>query len=215
MRGSRANWDGWLTPFRFQAERTIDATTMSIWFYLGQAVPALQGSPFMLLATLAAAAGLVAVACAGWWVAQTAGTYPLVGTSVALLGADLVLNKVFSPQHIIWLLPLILLLNLPAAWSLFYVLLDPVIYWGWYLSAFASLNHEDVVQDFWSGLKFVGILARAGYVVVIGVVALGLPFNPSDPRTTAPPTPRPSHTSAPASQSALRPATIRLDPPAG
>ena len=176
------NWDGWLTPFRYQAARSIDATTMSVWFYVGAAFPGLQGGALMLLATVATAVGLACVALAGWWVARGAGSYPLLGTSVALLGAYLVLNKVFSPQHIIWMLPLILLLGLPVVWSLFYVLLDPLTYWGWYLSLFAGSSHEDVVQDFWAGIKVAGILVRFAYVVAIVVVSLSEPASNPPPQ---------------------------------
>ena len=57
------------------------------------------------------------------------GAYPLVGTCVTVLIAYVLLNKVFSPQYILWLLPLLVLVKLPARLVVPYLVIDVVMIW--------------------------------------------------------------------------------------
>lgn len=167
-----ANLDGWLEPFRFQAARGIDPSTMSIWYYIGSAVPAVPAAALMTLATVSTAVGLACILAASWWMTRDTRPFPLVGSSVAVLATYLVLNKVFSPQYIIWLLPLVLVLGVHAGWALAYLLIDAVLYWSWYLSGFAYLVEQEVVAEFWRDVKLSATIARLVLVVTIGLLAL-------------------------------------------
>lgn len=166
------NFKGWLEPFRFQAVRAIDSSTMSIWYLIGQHVPFLSsGRRLMALATLATLVGLVAVMAAGWLLSRGR-SYPLLGACVGLLTAYVLLNKVFSPQYIIWLLPVMLLFGVGVRWTLVYVLLDPVMYWSWFLSIFAAVLGQTSAGTFWSRIEVTTVLVRFLLVGAIGVLAV-------------------------------------------
>jgi len=124
-----ANPQGWWLPFTFQAGRPIDATTLSIWYFAGSAWPAVSQAQWVLLSTVATAVGITAAAGGGWLIGRRQGAYPLVGTCVTVLIAYVLLNKVFSPQYILWLLPLLVLVKLPARLVVPYLVIDVVMIW--------------------------------------------------------------------------------------
>ena len=166
------NFSGWWEPFRFQAARVIDSSTMSIWYLIGQHVPLLSsGRRLMALATLATLVGIVAVMAVGWLLSKGR-LYPLLGTCVGLLTAYVLLNKVFSPQYIIWLLPVMVLYGVSVRWTLVYVLLDPVLYWSWYLAIFGASVGQTAVGAFWSRIETAAVLARFLLVGAIGILAV-------------------------------------------
>nr|WP_231747324.1 glycosyltransferase 87 family protein [Auraticoccus cholistanensis] len=94
--------DGWLAFWRFNAER--GAEFGSLWYVLalaGQPVPALNLVSF----------GLLGLACAGIaLLALRAPRRPRTGQLAFLVvAAFLVTGKVYSPQYVLWLLPLLVL----------------------------------------------------------------------------------------------------------
>ena len=99
-----ADFDGWARFYRLSEER--GAGFSSIWFVLDQ-----QGSGVPAGALNALAAGAFAVVCLGVAVlAMTAERRPRLAQLTFLVVAGFLLtNKVYSPQYLLWLLPLAVL----------------------------------------------------------------------------------------------------------
>jgi uncharacterized membrane protein len=167
-----ANPQGWWLPFTFQAGRPIDATTLSIWYFAGAAWPSVSQAQWVLLSSAATAVGIAAAAGAGWLVGQRRGAYPLLGTCITVLIAYLLLNKVFSPQYILWLLPLLVLVRLPARLVVPYLAIDVVMIWT---LGFILYTRESGMIDAMTTLVSVLLLTvalRIGYLVGV-VFSLG------------------------------------------
>lgn len=177
-----ANPQGWWLPFSFQAGRPIDATTLSIWYYAGIAWPAVSQSQWVLASTVATAVGIAAAAGAGWLIARRRGSYPLVGSCLTVLIAYVLLNKVFSPQYILWLLPLLVLVRLPAKVVALYLAIDVVMIWS---LGFILYTRESGLMDAMAmmvGLLLLTVLLRIGYLVGVvfsPTVQLDAPRDPS------------------------------------
>jgi uncharacterized membrane protein len=164
------NRDGWAYPYRFSTSRWVDWGT--VWFTLDQLTGAfgLQRQLRELVGNSAdlnkASLVLFGVCCAGIagliWLAPRR---PRVGAMVFLVvGAFLLTNKVWSPQFVLWLVPL-------------YVLARPR--WGWFLLWQAAeatylfsvmraiLGQRDgFALDLASGLRWVAVAVLCGLVVV-------------------------------------------------
>ncbi|MBE1532354.1 glycosyltransferase family 87 protein [Actinomadura algeriensis] len=137
-------WDGWLQFYTFSQERGIDWG--SIWFFLrDQGMPGLDDTDRLnLLGT-----GTTFVLCAGIAVlALAAPRRPRLSQLMFLvLVAFMLPNKVWSPQYVLWLLPLAVLARpkLPAfvAWQI-----GEIVYffgiWWFLLSVSAQTPGEDL-----------------------------------------------------------------------
>jgi hypothetical protein len=112
---------GWAYFWRFNADRNADFG--SVWYALQ-----LLGHPIASLDPIAA--GLFAAGCAGIALfalrAPRAPTLPVLAFLV--VAAFLVTNKVYSPQYVLWLVPLAVLARVPlveyAVWQV-----TEVLYW--------------------------------------------------------------------------------------
>ncbi len=169
-----ANPEGWLAPLAYQASREITQDTMSIWYFLSTWVDLSQAS-LMTLATLATAAGAVVVLLIGWRLARRAGEYPLLGTSLGLLVAYLLLNKVFSPQYTIWVLPLLVLLGFRVWATVSVVVIDVVLYWSWHFLVLASVTNNTARYTFWRLVNEASIASRGWLLVALAIVAVAAP----------------------------------------
>jgi uncharacterized membrane protein len=176
-----ANPQGWWLPFTFQAGRPIDATTLSIWYFAGAAWPAVSQSQWVLLSTVATAVGIAAAAGAGWLIRRRRGAYPLVGTCITVLIAYLLLNKVFSPQYILWLLPLLVLARLPARLVVPYLAIDVVMIWT---LGFILYTRESGMVDATTTLVsvlLVTVALRIGCLIGVVFSSAGLSAAPRGP----------------------------------
>jgi uncharacterized membrane protein len=99
-----ADFDGWSKFYRLSRDR--GAGFSSIWFVLSQ-----QGHPVPDGALNVLAGGLFAVACLGVAVlALAAERRPRLPQLIFLVvAAFLLTNKVYSPQYVLWLIPLVVL----------------------------------------------------------------------------------------------------------
>lgn len=129
------DFQGWLSAYAFQWSRPMDSTTQSIWYW-GLRPNSDPGSPLQAamgrLSTVATAVGLGAALAAGLLRTAKGHDYPWLEVSAAMLSAYLVLNKVHSPQYILWLLPFLVLLRVRAGWVIAYLLADFLVGTGWY-----------------------------------------------------------------------------------
>ncbi len=98
------SWEGWLRFYAFSRERGMDFG--SPWYALS-----LLGVPIDPDSVNLMAAGLFLLACAGIaWLGLRAPTPPrLAQLALLVVGAFVLTNKVYSPQYVLWVLPLAVL----------------------------------------------------------------------------------------------------------
>ncbi|MEV0249658.1 hypothetical protein AB0H76_23860 [Nocardia sp. NPDC050712] len=127
-------YEGWRASITFQQMRTADITTNSVWYWglrplfgwnsggehsFQQLVT--FASPVLMLAAFALALWL------GWKRYAETGVYPWIGVSGAMLCGFMVLHKVHSPQYTLWLIPFLVLLEVPWPVVGAYLLADAAI----------------------------------------------------------------------------------------
>jgi Glycosyltransferase family 87 len=105
------NASGWWTTYRFHIERP-PTSSGSIWTALDRALSTTTENRVSVLALAAALVTITAV------LAHTRGgnAYPVVEWCAASTAAFIVLNKVSSPQYILWLVPFLALLSMRSVW---------------------------------------------------------------------------------------------------
>lgn len=126
-----AGYQGWRASFTFQELRQADITTNSIWFWglrpmFGDTHAAEQSfqdvvstaSPLLVVCSFALALWL------GWRRYQASGLFAWVGVSGAMLCGFLLFHKVHSPQYTLWLIPFLVLLEIPWSVVIAYLLAD-------------------------------------------------------------------------------------------
>jgi len=160
-----ANFAGWSKFYRLNSTRGADWG--SIWYFFeAEHWPVLGslGLGTLNLASLllfAVACGLIAVLTLG------AARRPRVSQVFFLvLAAFLLVNKVWSPQYVIWLVPLVVLAR-PRLWS---YLLWQVAEVGYFFAIWAYLITAAAPQSpggIGAGLYFTAVLARFGAVALL------------------------------------------------
>jgi hypothetical protein len=166
---------GWAWFFVFSKERGADWG--SIWYFFEHfSVPALGNSSLSALNLMSAV--FFAVACAAIaWLALAAPRRPrLPQLCFLVLAAFLITNKVWSPQYVIWLVPLAVLAR-PRLWPYLLWQAAEVLYffgiWGYLIFVFGSEGNAITgYQGISTGWYFATLLARllsvallAAYVV--------------------------------------------------
>ena len=105
------NASGWWATYRFHVERS-PTSSGSIWVALDGALSTTSENRVSVLALAAALVTITAVlACA-----REEGAYPVVEWCAASTATCIVLNKVSSPQYILWLVPFLALLSMRSVW---------------------------------------------------------------------------------------------------
>ncbi len=132
-----ANWEGWLRFYQFSRERGMDFG--SPWYALS-----LVGVPVPGDGLNAVATGLLLLACAGIaWLGLRAPHPPrLAALAFLVVGAFVLTNKVYSPQFVLWVLPLAVLAR-PRWRDLLIWQLGEVTYFvgiWWYLVGYGTAD---------------------------------------------------------------------------
>ncbi|WP_172826558.1 hypothetical protein [Mycobacterium sp. 1423905.2] len=169
-----ANRAGWLSVFRFQAERPIDVTTLSIWWNgAGRLLdPDSSGQHLLhVAAAVSTTIGVLAVLGAGTVIGHRTGTVPWVQTAAAMLCVYLLLNKVHSLQYVIWLLPFFAAIRIRSGWVVAYLLADLAAFIGWHrTNYYHSLGNPKFT---WADLALnCGVWGRAVLLLILAVVFL-------------------------------------------
>lgn len=188
-----AGYEGWRASITFQQLRQADITTNSIWYWgvrplfehdaaseaLFQEIVSFA-SPTLVLAAFALAMWL------GWKRDLGRGVFPWVEVSGAMLCAFLLLHKVHSPQYTLWLVPFLVLLEVP--WSLIgaYLVADAAIGVGVF-RYFYALGSGRPYETMEKVVQF-GVWGRA--VLLIALFFLFLRTVPRGFRPAQPPVPR-------------------------
>lgn len=105
-----ANWRGWYAPFAYQAGIGLSTGT-SVWDWVTRTLPV---DAVDTLAWAIVALGFGAIAAWSFGVARKCGAFPFVESAFLMVSWYLVAAKDSSPQYVLWLLPLFVLLRLPV-----------------------------------------------------------------------------------------------------
>jgi hypothetical protein len=176
------NYSGWRAVIAFQATRTIGSNTLSIWYWWLQPYSAQGGPAFQATlnhtAAVATAIGVLLALAVGIVIGLRRGTMPWVQTSAAMLCAYIVLNKVDSPQYVLWLLPFFVVVRLRLGWVAAYLAADLATFVGWYHNIY--LHSIGIVVTTWAdNLLVVGVWGRAILLFVLAGVFLTSALTPS------------------------------------
>ncbi|WP_159923414.1 MULTISPECIES: glycosyltransferase 87 family protein [Nocardia] len=194
-------YEGWRASITFQQLRQADITTNSIWYWGlrpmfgpdAHSEAAFQqvvsvASPLLVLAAFALAMWL------GWKRYLRTGVFGWVGVSGAMLCGFLLFHKVHSPQYTLWLVPFLVLLEVP--WWLIgsYLVADAAIGVGVF-RYFYSMGSGTSVEVMENVVQF-GVWGRASLLIVLffvflwawprGYRARSRPASRSDPRNLVP-----------------------------
>lgn len=193
-----AGYEGWRASITFQQLRQADITTNSLWYWgvrpmYGPDEKSEQAFQH-LVSIVSPALVLVAFALAmwlGWKRFGATGIFPWIGVSGAMLCAFLLFHKVHSPQYTLWLVPFLILLEVPwpRLWGCLiaaYLLADAAIGIGVF-RYFYALVSEGPVDQMENVVQF-GVWGRAALLAVFFVL-----FLRSVPRGFRPPLPRVPH----------------------
>jgi hypothetical protein len=186
------SWQGWWASFQFQWSRPIDLSTNSIWFWGARPDgnsdnDALQAH-LGVLSTYSTAIGLLLAVAGGWWQYLRRGVYPWLQVCAAMLAAYLLLNKVHSPQYVLWLLPFFVLLRIRAGWIIAYLVADAAVGIGFFKWQAQLLLGEPsgVYDSLWMQAVMIGVWGRAALLIGLFFAFLG---SSVAPRTRALPSP--------------------------
>jgi uncharacterized membrane protein len=129
------NMSGWLEPFSYQSSRTFGTDALSSWliglilFGDGHQLTSAETSSITTYATLAALAVAIIAAVIGWRrrKANEAG-YPIAAVSTAMVAGFILANKVNSPQYILWVLPLLVLVPVSRTLLASYIAANTLVF---------------------------------------------------------------------------------------
>jgi uncharacterized membrane protein len=183
-------WRGWLASFQFQAQRKLDVSTNSIWYwgfrpYLGS--PAFQSaigilSPALILLS-------VALACVlGWRMFVRRGTFPWIQVSAAMLCGFLLLHRVHSPQYVLWLMPFFVLVSVRWGWIVAYLTADvamgiSIFRWLYLVN---TGQPSGIADGFTAQALMIGVWGRAALLAGLFVAFLAARSPVDDDEETGP-----------------------------
>ncbi|MET9024759.1 hypothetical protein ABZW96_03970 [Nocardia sp. NPDC004168] len=170
-------YEGWRASITFQQLRQADITTNSIWYWGLR--PMFGPDPrseaaFQQLVSVASPLLVLAAFALAMWLGRrrylATGVFPWVGVSGAMLCGFLLFHKVHSPQYTLWLVPFLVLLEIP--WWLVgsYLVADAAIGIGVF-RYFYSMGTGKSVELMEHIVQF-GVWGRASLLIVFFFVFL-------------------------------------------
>lgn len=150
------SWRGWLGVWAFHGRRSPDFGT--VWFWIAHHGRKLSPSVwwdsggFRDLVTIGGlllfAAASIFFLARGWSRRGEAGGYPVAATGLGILASFLLVSKVHSPQYALWVLPLLVLLDVPIWLVGTYFLADFILF----TSGFYWFTVFDSPSPGWKGI---------------------------------------------------------------
>jgi uncharacterized membrane protein len=171
-----ASFSGWMGIWKFHASRYPDLGTT--WYWIAQAGNSLHASPWWEVVSggwgeLVGTGGLALFALVsllilwvGWRRRHRAGGYPVVPASLAIIASFMVLSKVHSPQYALWVMPLIVMVDVPWNLVISYLTSDAVLFvsgWYWYTKPNPFTPPAPLAEK----IFVVAVFARSAALVVI------------------------------------------------
>ena len=175
------SFSGWMGVWKFHSARFPDLGTT--WYWLAQAGNTyLHASPwwnkvsggwggFIGVAGLGVF-GLVSLVIlwVGWRRRTDSGGYPVAPTALAIIASFMVLSKVHSPQYALWIMPLIVMVDVPARQVMTYLATDAVLFvsgWYWYTNPHPFTPPAPAAEK----IFVIAVFIRSIVLVVIAVHA--------------------------------------------
>lgn len=170
--------NGWLGVWTFHARRYPDFGT--VWFWIAHhgrvLVPGVGWDPgqtgyrdFVSVASfLLFGAGALFFLYKGWQRRGEPRGYPVLAVSMGIIAAFLLTSKVNSPQYTLWLVPFMVMLDVPWRRVALYLAADLAVY----VSGFYYFTVMNDPAPAWFGVFEAAVLMRAAAVVWLGLWAL-------------------------------------------
>jgi uncharacterized membrane protein len=178
-------YEGWRASFTFQQNRAADGTSNSVWFwglrpllggYEGTGVTPEFNEVVAVASPLLIAASFLLALWLGRRRYLRGGPYPWLPVAAAMLCGFMLFHKVHSPQYTLWLLPLLVLLQVPWRLVAAYLVVDLAIGIGvfrWFYATGGAIDIELPLV-----LTTIGVWGRAILLVVLFFVFLRAPRRP-------------------------------------
>jgi uncharacterized membrane protein len=160
---------GWLETYRFHQLR--GAELLSIWSW---GLPDLPVATLNLVSGLLTLGSLAVVTLIGWYRAQTNGAFPFLAVAAASLCLTLLWQKVYSPQYILWVLPMLALLQFPNWLVATFLAIDLMLWLAVFAVGYPGIDLHTSRQ-----IIALGVWARALGYAMIAAHALRLPPPPA------------------------------------
>ncbi|MFD5175588.1 glycosyltransferase family 87 protein [Nocardia sp. NPDC058379] len=167
-----AGVDGWRASITFQQLRQADITTNSIWYWGHPLIfgrDAETTTTWHDMVAVASPALILASFGLAMWLGVRRWTptspFPWVGVSGAMLCGFMLFHKVHSPQYTLWIIPFLVLLEVP--WSLVaaYLVADAAVGIGVF-RYFAALGEGEGV-DLMEGIVQFGVWLRTALLIAL------------------------------------------------
>lgn len=162
---------GWIGIWTFHADRYPDFGT--VWYWLAhhgrRLLPSPGWDPFpapavswyqalaSYLSLLLFAAGALWFLWQGWRRAEREGRYPTAAVGLGIVALFLLVSKVHSPQYALWLVPLVVMLDVPWRYVFAYLVGDL----GVFVAGFTYFTVMSNPAPGWMGIMEVAVLVRA------------------------------------------------------
>jgi uncharacterized membrane protein len=157
-----ANFSGWWRTYRFHELRGADLAT--IWWW---GPPAFDVPTLNLVVTLATALSFTAILGYTWLRVRREGRFAVVATGAAMIFVVLAWSKIYSPQYTLWILPLLVLVAVPAWLVAVYLAIDVVLW----VAAFA-IGYPGITFHSSSSMVEYGVWARTIVLLVLALYAV-------------------------------------------
>jgi uncharacterized membrane protein len=173
-----AAFSGWMGIWKFQAGRYPDYGTM--WYWVARMANSVHPAAFWNTniggwgSFIGDAGGLsfgvfsLLILWVGWRRRDESGEYPVTPTALAILCTFLVVSKVNSPQYALWILPLLVLVDIPWEVIVVYLVSDLALFTsGFYW--FTELSNPGTPG--WERIFEVSVFVRGAALAVTAILA--------------------------------------------
>jgi uncharacterized membrane protein len=160
-----ANFEGWFHYYQFNAARSIDFG--SIWYAINQyGLPTIPESILNFGATGLFLVLLIAIAI---FVYKTPHTPTIYQVLFLVLAAFTVTNKVYSPQYVLWLIPLAILARPNWRDFLIWQVGELVYFTGiwWFLAGYGIEDVKTLTPQWYATAVFVHVAATGYFAVMV------------------------------------------------
>jgi uncharacterized membrane protein len=162
-----ANFEGWVHFYTFNLGRSIDFG--SFWYALTQiGLPTIPGNLLNFASTAVFMLLLVAIAIL---VKKAPKSPNIAQISFLILAAFVITNKVYSPQYVLWLVPLAVLAR--PNWRDFLIWqFGEVIYFvaiWWFLAGYGIVGSQTLTPQWYAAAIFVHIAATLYFAIRVAI----------------------------------------------
>ena len=161
------SFSGWLAVWKFHSSRYPDFGTVWYWIaqHLSNLAPSSWWSPgnsgyrdlVSILSLVLFAGGSVFFIWWSWRRRNETGGYPITATALGILSVFLLVSKVHSPQYALWMVPLLVMLNVPWRLVALYLGADVLLF----VSGFYWFTVFEAPAPGWKGIFELAVFLRA------------------------------------------------------